>query len=350
MPVAVLIPAYQPPPSLVALARALGDAPPVARIVVVDDGSSPDFAGRFAEVAALPKVHVVRHASNRGKGAALKTGFAHVATAYPDLAGVVTADADGQHAADDVVLVGEAMARTGSIQLGARAVGASAPLRSRFGNALTRHALRLVTGLRLSDTQTGLRAIPMSRLGEFLELPNDGYDYEMDMLVTCARRGLPVSEVTIRTIYLDGNRSSHFDPIRDSLLIYYVLLRYLVSSLVSAVVDNVAFVLAYAATTNILAAQIVGRAGGASVNFWLNRNRVFFSREPGRSTLARYVALLLASGALSYGLIRALVAAGMGVLGAKILAESAIFFGNFALQRTLVFPPAGSARPPVSRR
>jgi putative flippase GtrA len=335
--VAVLIPAFQPPPSLTALAQALSPAPNVGAIVIVDDGSGEPFRARFEEVARLAKVVVLTHAQNRGKGAALKTGLAHVAASMPNAAGVVTADADGQHAPADVLAVAERMAASGVLHLGVRSVGREAPLRSRFGNALTRDVLRLVTGLRLRDTQTGLRGIPLASVPALLRLPDDGYDYEMDMLVSCARNGWAVREVPIETIYIDGNRSSHFNPVLDSLRIYYVLLRYLISSLLAALVDNVLFVIAFGTTSSLLGAQIVGRIGGVSVNFWLNRNQVFHSHEPGGKALAKYLALVVASGTLSYWLIRGLVATGSSVLLSKIAAESLLFFLNFALQRTLIF-------------
>ncbi len=339
---AVLIPAFEPPPSLLALVEALSPATAVAAIVVVDDGSTEPYRDRFAAVAAVPKTVVLRHPRNRGKGAALKTGLAHAA-ALPDVACVVTADADGQHAAADVLAVAARTAETGELHLGVREVGGDAPLRSRFGNALTRKVLGALTGLRLRDTQTGLRGIPARAIPALLELADDGYDYEMDMLVSCARNDWPVREVPIATIYIDGNRSSHFNPVLDSLRIYYVLLRYLVSSLVAAIVDNLLFVAAFEATSSLVGAQIVGRVGGVSVNYWLNRTRVFRSRAPAGTALARYLTLVAASGTASYWLIRLLVASGMSVLSAKLAAESLLFFLNFALQRAFVFRAARPA-------
>src|SRR5689334_23087678 len=98
---AVVIPAYRPSAGLVDLVRSLSGRERNA-IVVVDDGSGPEFAAVFAAAAALPNVELLRHAVNLGKGAALKTAFNHVLCVYPDLAGVVTADADGQHHPDDI--------------------------------------------------------------------------------------------------------------------------------------------------------------------------------------------------------------------------------------------------------
>lgn len=135
----------------------------------------------------------------------------------------------------------------------------------------------------------------------------------------------------------------------DSLRLRYVLLRYLISSLLSALVDNVVFLAAFAATSSILAAQALGRCGSVLFNYWTNRTHVFHSRAPEARSLARYLALVLASGAASYGLIRALVAAGAAVLPAKVAAESLLFFANFAVQRARIFPPERMAVPGSSR-
>src|SRR5580698_2418614 len=99
--IAILIPAYRPSESLVDVVRALAEKS-FPHIVVVDDGSGPDFRATFAQVAALPGVQMLRHATNLGKGAALKTGLNYILCNLPDLAGVVTADADGQHHPDDI--------------------------------------------------------------------------------------------------------------------------------------------------------------------------------------------------------------------------------------------------------
>ena len=125
----------------------------------------------------------------------------------------------------------------------------------------------------------------------------------------------------------------------ESLRLRYVLLRYSISSLISALVDNAVFLAAFTATSSILGAQALGRCASVALNYSMNRTQVFHSRASGPRALARYLALVAASGAASYGLIRALVAAGAAVLPAKLAAESLLFFGNFAVQRARVFPP-----------
>jgi len=212
--IAVLIPAYQPGEELVRLVDALRGT--FGHVVVVDDGSTEGheaFEAIRGNVAAL-----IRHETNRGKGAALKTGFAWIRTNLPDIAGVVTADADGQHTPDDIRKVAAAtLSRKGGIVLGVRAFEGSVPWRSRFGNWWTRTFFRLLTGLSVSDTQTGLRGIPVGMLERIEKIRGDRYEYETRMLADSRKHREPPLQIPIRTVYIRGNRSSHYRPFVDTL-------------------------------------------------------------------------------------------------------------------------------------
>ena len=165
--VTVLIPAYNPDEKL---SRLLDELLPLfGDVVVVNDGST---VGQdvFDDVRArgLP---VLVHDVNRGKGAALKTGFAWIMANRPDCVAVVTADADGQHRPADIARVAEAsVAHPRGLTLGVRAFTGKVPLRSRFGNWWTRQVFFVMTRLRVADTQTGLRGIPAALLPRMLEL------------------------------------------------------------------------------------------------------------------------------------------------------------------------------------
>jgi len=214
----LVLPAYEPSPKLPQLVRTLSDA--FAAAVVVDDGSRRvQSSAVFAETAALPNVRLLRHAANRGKGAALKTAFAEVLRAFPDAAGVVTADADGQHLADDVRRVAAASAaRPDCVTLGVRTfVGRGVPFRSRLGNLWTCGEFFLLTGVWVRDTQTGLRGIPRALLPRLAALAGDRYDYEARMLVAAAKLPRPPVQVPIATVYADGNAASHYRPLADTL-------------------------------------------------------------------------------------------------------------------------------------
>lgn len=212
---AVLIPARDPTERLAALVDAL--APRFGRIVVVDDGSVSGL-GVFDAIA--PKVEkILRHDRNRGKGAALKTGFAYLGEVD-----VVTADADGQHSPEDIAKVAEALrGQRGGLVLGVRSFEGEVPFRSRFGNFWTRIWFRVATGLAVGDTQTGLRGIPAPLVPRVAALPGTGFEYEMAMLVDAKRHPSRPLEVPIRTIYIPGNKSHH-RPFADTWRIYKAML------------------------------------------------------------------------------------------------------------------------------
>ena len=213
----LLLPVYQPGAPLLPLIAEVRAALPDCPIVVVDDGSDhwP------TELDAT----VLRHPVNRGKGAALKTGFRHIAAEYPEH-DVVCADADGQHHVGDILRVADRVRLTGHTVLGARRVGAQMPLRSRIGNTATRVLFRAVTGREVADTQTGLRGYPGALLPWLCSVPGERFEYEMNVLLEAARAGHPMEQVEITTTYLDGNASSHFDPLVDAARIYRPLLRF----------------------------------------------------------------------------------------------------------------------------
>jgi len=336
--VVILIPAYQPERTLVDFVRELTAIG--ARVVVVDDGSGPEYADVFAAVRQGDQTVLLRHVVNLGKGAALKTGLNFIACELGGCIGVVTADADGQHTVADVLAVAESLtANPQSLILGVRGFEGELPLRSRLGNALTRHAMRWIMGQKVSDTQTGLRGIPMAMIPRLLVIPHQGYEFELEMLLVCKYEGIRIRETGIQTIYLDDNRSSHFNPLLDSFRIYFVLLRFTFVSLISAVLDNLVFAAVFACWPNLGAAQITGRVLATLFNFWGNRNTVFRSKEQITRTLPKYLLLVAVSGAMSYGLIRLFSLSGvMDVYVAKILAETILFFANFVVQRDFVFP------------
>jgi dolichol-phosphate mannosyltransferase len=341
--VTVLIPAFKPEPALVGFVRSLTSAG--VRAVVVDDGSGPDFATVFDAVQRVEGAVVLRHVVNLGKGAALKMGLNYIACDDRDGLGVVTADADNQHHVEDVLAVAESLAvNPQSLVLGVRGFDGKLPLRSRIGNVTTRYVLQWVVGQRVSDTQTGLRGIPMAMVPRLLLIPHQGYEFELEMLLVCKYEGIRIVETGIQTIYLNDNRSSHFNPLLDSFRIYFVLLRFTLVSLVSAVLDNVVFAVMFMCWPNVAAAQITGRVLATLFNFFGNRHTVFRSKEQISRTLPRYLALVAVSGGMSYGLIHLFTLSGaMGVYLAKILAETILFFLNFVVQRDFVFPRVSRA-------
>ena len=227
---ALVMPAFRPPPVFPDVIKGITSLDPdglIHSIIIVDDGSGPAFADRFSAAARFPRVTIVRRDANGGQGAALKTGIAYALEQAPDLAGVITADADGQHAPRDVVTIAHAFARQpDAVVLGVRAFGSDVPLRSRLGNVLTKRLAAWLGGLRVADTQTGLRGWPRHACERNLRNPATGFEYNLSTLLAAAAAGDTIVERPIQTIYEPGNPSSHFRPIQDSIRIYRVLLRH----------------------------------------------------------------------------------------------------------------------------
>ena len=339
----ILIPAYRPNETLIGIAKELvkGGA---ELIIVVDDGSGPAFEPLFLELEQLAGVKVLRHAVNLGKGAALKTGINYALTTLPDLEGVVTADADGQHDPADILRIAQVLAQSPeALVLGAREFSnpqesQDIPLRSRLGNTVTSRVMRVVLGQKLADTQTGLRAVPRALLAPLLKVPATGYEFELEMLVAAKHQSLQVIEHPIRTIYEPGNPASHFQPLRDSMRIYFVLLRFSMISLMTAVIDNAGFYLLFHATGMIAASQVCARLISVTFNYRCVRQAVFFSDQKNSVLLPRYLLLAAVNTLLSYTGIRMLSGhTPLGVFPSKILTESLLFIVNFTIQRDFIF-------------
>jgi len=160
----ILIPSLEPDERLPVYARAL-KAKGFTRLVVVDDGSSEKYQPIFAEIDEMDGCTVLHHEVNKGKGVALKTGYAYIQKNLPDAVGVITADADGQHTVEDCWRLAEALCEgKDELYLGSRDFNLDhVPPKSRYGNKITSTVFRLLYGQWLPDTQTGLRAIPASR-------------------------------------------------------------------------------------------------------------------------------------------------------------------------------------------
>jgi glycosyltransferase involved in cell wall biosynthesis len=334
---AIVIPAYEPTPALVDLVSDLsrdGDR----AIIVVDDGSSAGCWPTFEKIQALPNVVLLVHAVNRGKGHALKTAFNHfLLNAPPDSPGVVTADADGQHLPVDIRRVAERLEQSpGTLVLGGRRFEGTVPLRNKFGNTMTRGVVRLLLGRPIYDTQTGLRGIPRGFLPELVQAEGGHYEFELEMLVQATKRRMTIEEIPIQTVYgLPGQ--SHFNPLRDSVRIYFVFLRFLGLSIATAVVDYTVFAIAFMAGHSILGAMAAARVVAGTFNFTCNRITVFKSKGPILPEAIKYATLVVALMAVSYSLVRSLVYLGLNVYVSKVLAEGGLFIASFALQNMLVF-------------
>lgn len=314
---AVVLPSLDPDEKLIAVIDGLLEYG-FTDIILVNDGSKPENMHYFEEADLHPEVHLLHHEVNKGKGAALKNAFRWFLDNRPEGLGVVTVDGDNQHHPEDTRACVEKMAETGNIVLGCRDFTLPhVPTRSRLGNNITCGVFKVLVGMNISDTQTGLRAFPRDVLETMCAISGDRFEYETNMLLAMKEQGLAHDEVKIRTVYIEENKSSHFHTVRDSWRIYKLILRhffrYTLASLVSALVElGVLYVLTrvlpgdlpWFALTAIPA--VTSRVISSLLNFYMNKKLVFQSKVSTGTALLRYYLLaaptLLSQLALTHGL------------------------------------------------
>ena len=342
MKTALIIPAYKPGEALLALLARFRENDAFLP-VVVDDGSGEAFRPIFDAVP--PGVALLRHPENRGKGAALKTAMRYVLDHCPECDLALTADADGQHRYEDILKVCEtARRRPDALVLGSRQFEGTVPLRSRFGNAVTRRVFAIVSGAKVFDTQTGLRAFGREAMARFCEVSGERYEYEINVLLSAAQAGIPIVEEKIETVYLDDNASSHFNPFRDSLKIYLCILKFGASSILAFIIDFIMVLLLSALTRSLpkadsLRISVIGaRLVSATVNFTVNRRVVFKGNESLLKSVVKYAALAACILAAKTALMHVLtILWNWPLIPANIVIETALFCVNFTVQGKFVY-------------
>ena len=310
--ISVVLPSLDPDEKLLRVVDGLLDHG-FTDIILVDDGSKPENLHYFETAAQHPQVTLLHHPENRGKGAALKTAFRWFLENRPEHAGVVTVDGDDQHHPEDTMACCQEMLESGKVILGCRDFSLPhVPKRSRTGNHITCTVFKLLCGMTLSDTQTGLRAIPTPAVRAFCEVKGDRFEYETNMLLAMKEQGIEYGEVKIRTVYIEQNKSSHFRVIQDSWRIYKLILahffRFALSSILSSLVDIGLYALLCWLLRDVggwvlmVVPFVVARAVSAVGNFFINKKLVFHSRVATGGAMARYLCLVVLMLLLQLGL------------------------------------------------
>lgn len=343
--IVILIPAYKPDSKMISLIEDL-TAKKYTKILVVNDGSTTESDSIFKEIEAYENVKIIKHYVNQGKGRALKNGFNFILNEYSNVIGCVTADADGQHTPEDIDKCSRALLdHPEDLVLGVRNFdSADIPFRSEFGNKVTKVVLNLLLGIKVEDTQTGLRALSLENMIKFMRTAGEEYEYEMNMLIDTKEDDIKIREVPIQTVYIDQNETSHFNPILDSIKIYSVFLKYIISSVSSAILDITLFAIlinllnTIFPTNYILISTVLARLVSTIFNYKINSDKVFHKKNLKEGSFYRYIALATVQMFVSAFLVAFFSKSFLwNATLTKIIVDGFLFFISFIIQRELVF-------------
>ena len=352
MNIIIMIPSLNPDHKLVDYVKQLAEQD-FREILVVNDGSSALYDPIFDEIRQTDKCTVITHEVNQGKGRALKTGMKYVLEHHPDCVGIVTGDADGQHRLEDTLNVANALLEDDNrLVLGSRDFNSpNIPARSSFGNKLTSMVFAVMFGQKLMDTQTGLRGISLKIVPSMLEIDGERFEYEMNMLIECRRRKIPIDEIPIETVYIDENSSSHFNPIVDSIKIYWLIFRsffsFIFTSISCTLLDLLLFTLLAKLVIPMVSpsfgyrielATAIARVISASVNFIVNKNVVFHKKGHIVSSAVKYFCLAIVQMTISAKTVKFFFELlGWNEVIIKAMVDTVLFIANYFIQKRFIF-------------
>lgn len=337
----ILIPCYNPDEEIMdTFIKELGKK--YQNIVFIDDGCSKEHEAYFKKLEK--KYPVIKHYKNYGKGRGIKNGLNYILNNYPDCKSIITADCDGQHSIQDITKVyKETLENQNSLVLGTRNFDdENVPFKSRYGNKITRNVFKIFVGLSISDTQTGLRGMSRNVAEAMLSISGERYEYETNVLIACKTEDIPIVEVPIETIYIEENRTSHFNPIKDSIMIYKLFIKYIIVALSSFFIDILLFSLFLIAYDKIgviypiVVATLTARILSSIYNYFINAKLVF--KKMNKLSIIKYFLLVFIQMWVS-----AFAVAGIckvipvNPVALKIVVDTFIFVINFIIQREFIF-------------
>ena len=363
--VSIIIPSLNPDEKLCKTVNSLLEVG-FTDIICVNDGSRDDCLKYFPKESE--NITILTHDVNRGKGAALKTAFAYIQKNRPLSEGAVTVDGDGQHAAEDVLECAKEMVdKIEVVILGCRDFSEpQVPNRSKFGNRITSLVFRLLCGIKISDTQTGLRAIPAMYYSDMLEIEGDRFEYETNMLLEMEKRKICYLQLKIQTVYIEENKTSHFRPFKDSFRIYSLIfkftfaqfLKFFLCSVLSFIADGFLVYAFLVLAENIfhinfenktidaalatLGARALARVFSSLLNYSINRKFVFPSDTPVKKSIFRYYCLALPLLVISSSLTAlfeniSIFNSALTIMLLGYIIDFVLFFCNYFIQKKWVF-------------
>ena len=347
--VTVVIPTLNPTEKIFDVVSSCKDAGFV-HFIIVNDGSRENCKYIFDALRSDYGCGIITHEINRGKGRALKTAMQHFLCNPNDDIGIVTLDDDGQHTTADALSVANALiGEPDKLILGVRDFSLpNVPPKSKWGNRITALFMKLLCGVNVSDTQTGLRGIPLSAISALIKAEGERFEYETSMLLETSKSNIGIKEVKIETVYIENNRSTHFHPLRDSYMIYKQLFAFAGSAIASFIIDSGLFwffthILPFG-TKNALvtASAYLARFFSSIFNFFTNKKVVFSNDGSTVKTAAKYYTLCIIQTGISSVLTTYLsdflgIEEGFLLTACKFMSDCILAFFSYRIQRGWVF-------------
>lgn len=343
---AFVIPAYNPDEMLMEVVKNI-QKNSNNKIFIIDDGSKNETQSIFHKLQTNEynkNIVFLRHSVNLGKGAALKTVFNKILTEFTNIQGVVTLDSDGQHSIKDCMRVMEELKKDDkAFLLGYRTFSKDIPLKSYIGNNISKFIYKLVLGRSFQDTQTGLRGLSKEFMKKCLSIKSNRFEFETEQLAIAANQNneINIIEIPIETIYIENNKSTSFRPLVDSFKIYFVLLRYGMSSIITSLADFMVFLFILNFGISVFNSNLISRTFATIVQFLLLKKFVFNSASGIKAFLMFYVYVIIMGSFSAWTQISITEQFGVSVIISKILTEIVLFFVNFAFLRTFIFNKKG---------
>lgn len=209
-----IIPAYNEEDAIVGVIK---KSMKYSDVLVIDDGSRDDTYN----LARKTGVEVIKHDTNRGKGAAIKTGLKKALKSDYDV--YILLDGDGQHDPDNIPALTYTINGFGLV-LGSRfteGTPKNMPLTRKLSNRITTFIIRYVTDCKITDSQSGFRAISADAAGYFIDIKHNDYAYESEMLYVASKNKIKVKEVGIDSIY--QLEQSHITKIHVFKYIFFII-------------------------------------------------------------------------------------------------------------------------------
>ena len=328
-----LIPSYEPDYRLKDLVKEL--VKNNFDVVVVNDGSNFNYNKIFDSIKSISKV--LSYSENKGKGYALKYGLKYIKKHYKDYI-IVTMDSDGQHSVKDALKLCKYVEKhPNELVIGKRIRNNNVPIRSRMGNSITKSIYYITTGVKVYDTQTGLRCFTDKLIDFVLNIKGNRYEYEMNILLFAPQYNIKITEIEIETIYIDNNSGSHFNTLKDSYRVYKEIIKFSLSSIISFIIDYLFYTLFIIFIGNITLSNVFARIISATTNYTINKKIVFNNKDKVSKTFIEYALLALFILLLNTMLLNIIVKLGINMFIAKILVEITLFIFSWLVQKRKIF-------------